>query len=112
MISFEQAKQIALDNLDKISPADLMLNEEATLEKPYGWYFLPCDRESGIGSMGRSVSGDSSLKKKTVVYLLSVQHIHSNATWSNMRQASNTIITIFLLYTSMTYRKPWTCFFN
>ena len=35
MISFEKAKQIALD---KIGP-DCALIDDATLEKPYGWYF-------------------------------------------------------------------------
>ena len=35
MITFEQAKQIALDT---IGP-DCALYEDSTLEKPYGWYF-------------------------------------------------------------------------
>ena len=35
MITFEEAKQIALD---KIGP-DCALVDDATMEKPYGWYF-------------------------------------------------------------------------
>lgn len=35
MITFQQAKQIALD---RIGP-DCALIEKATVEKPYGWYF-------------------------------------------------------------------------
>lgn len=40
MISFDEAKQIALEH---IGP-QLVLIESATLEKPYGWYFCPQSR--------------------------------------------------------------------
>ena len=36
MLSFDEAKQIALE---RIGPECVLL-ESATLEKPYGWYFV------------------------------------------------------------------------
>lgn len=57
MIDFAQARQIALAHLDE----DCALVEEATCEKPYGWYFCPQSKEfvrtrnrrdSMIGSCG------------------------------------------------------------